>query len=167
MTNTTITSIQFKRGTKKALEDKLIGDKKPLYGEPIWETDTNRLKIGDGSKEYKDLPYLDSDNLILEGYYDSEYDVFWKDEGKKNFYPRCTNKIYKDLKDELYYYLKDNHYTLVLKLASSTEYGLSKLYSDKGENEDGSINQKVLTELLNTKCEIVSFDDDTLSLKVN
>ena len=162
-----IESLQLKRGTREALEKILVGDKKPLAGEPIYESDTNRIKIGDGINEYKNLPYLDGNNLVLEGYYDSETDIFYKDELKREFHPRLTNKLYKDLKDELYYYLKDNHYTLLLKLASPTEYGLSKLYSEQGENEDGSINQKVLTDLLNTKCEIVSFEDDTLSLKVN
>lgn len=63
--NKKIESLQLKRGTHEKLESLLIGDKKPLYGEPIWETDTNRLKIGDGEKDYKDLPYLDKGEIVL------------------------------------------------------------------------------------------------------
>lgn len=164
MANTTITSIQFKRGTKKALEAKLIGDKKPLYGEPVWETDTNRLKIGDGKNNYVDLPYLEGSELFLEGFYDKEHDVFWKDELHNNPYPRYTSKIYKDLKTELYYYLKDNKYILMFEIASSTNYGVSKLYDKTGQNSDGSVTQKGLTDALNSIVNVYE-DDELLKIK--
>lgn len=35
-----------------------------LYGEPGFEKDTNKLKIGDGVKSWNDLPYLDHDFMI-------------------------------------------------------------------------------------------------------
>ena len=53
-----IKTIQFKRGNKDRLEEVLVGSKRPLQGEPIYELDTNKFKIGDGKKDYKDLPYL-------------------------------------------------------------------------------------------------------------
>lgn len=53
-----VSTIQFKRGTKENLERLLIGDRKPLAGEPIFETDTYKIKIGNGINDYKDLPYL-------------------------------------------------------------------------------------------------------------
>lgn len=55
-----IKTIQFKRGLKESLEAKLIPEILgiPLIGEPIFEMDTGRLKIGDGINSYKDLPYL-------------------------------------------------------------------------------------------------------------
>ena len=62
MSNTKIDirDIQFKRGIKAVLEAKLVPEKLgiPKSGEPIYETDTGKLKIGDGKKAYKDLPYL-------------------------------------------------------------------------------------------------------------
>ena len=69
-----ITSIQFKRGLKEALETVLVGANKPLKGEPIWESDTNKLKIGNGIDNYADLPYISGGSeeespLILKGYY--------------------------------------------------------------------------------------------------
>lgn len=56
----TIQQIQFKRGSKAALEAVLTKDKKSvlLLGEPAYETDTKQLKIGDGISDYKDLPYI-------------------------------------------------------------------------------------------------------------
>ena len=55
-----IKTIQFKRGIKSILEAKLIDTDLgvPAAGEPIFETDTGKLKIGDGVTSYKDLPYF-------------------------------------------------------------------------------------------------------------
>lgn len=55
-----IKTIQFKRGLKAILEAKLTVDNLgvPLVGEPVYETDTKKLKIGDGKTAYVDLPYL-------------------------------------------------------------------------------------------------------------
>ena len=54
-----IKEIQFKRGKKSVLEEKLVADNLgvPKSGEPIYETDTGKLKLGDGNTAYKDLPY--------------------------------------------------------------------------------------------------------------
>lgn len=58
----TISTIQFKRGAKKALTDNLKSTKLGVLaqGEPAYETDTGGLKIGDGAKDYADLPYVSS-----------------------------------------------------------------------------------------------------------
>lgn len=55
-----ITNIQFKRGTKEKLEARLVATDLgiPKDGEPIFETDTGKLKIGDGVKPYVELDYL-------------------------------------------------------------------------------------------------------------
>lgn len=54
----TISKIKFKRGTKSALEANLVGANRPDAGEPVFELDTNKLKIGDGENDYADLPYI-------------------------------------------------------------------------------------------------------------
>lgn len=163
MIDNIIKSIKFKRGTKESLERLLIDDKKPLAGEPIFETDTYKLKIGDGYTDYKDLPYIDySGDIVLEGYYDKENDVFWKEELHINPYPRYIDKIYRDLKSSLYYYLRNNIYTLMIEVASSTTYGVSKLYETTGQNIDGGISQKGLTDALN---DLTSVEDELLKIK--
>lgn len=55
-----IRTIQFKRGHKAALETKLTSAELgvPAAGEPIYESDTGKLKIGDGINPYLDLPYF-------------------------------------------------------------------------------------------------------------
>jgi hypothetical protein len=47
--------LQFKRGTAKAFRE---ANPILLNGEPAWEWDTYRLKIGDGVRRYKCLPYI-------------------------------------------------------------------------------------------------------------
>lgn len=65
-TDLEIKDIQFKRGKKAVLEDKLVADKLgvPRSGEPIYETDTGRLKLGDGITAYKDLAYIGGDSNL-------------------------------------------------------------------------------------------------------
>lgn len=60
-----IKTIQFKRGLKASLEAKLTVDGLgvPLAGEPIFEIDTGKLKIGDGKTAYIDLPYLQGSSV--------------------------------------------------------------------------------------------------------
>lgn len=53
--------IQFKRGKEEALERV-----NPLLaaGEPIFVTDRNRFKIGDGEHNYKDLPFAGENSVV-------------------------------------------------------------------------------------------------------
>lgn len=51
----------FKKGTKAELEaSSLI----PREGEPLFETDTGRLKVGDGVSAYANLSYIDKVQVI-------------------------------------------------------------------------------------------------------
>lgn len=56
-------AIQFLRGTKSkvAASTKVLAD-----GQPLYETDTNKLKVGDGSTQAKSLPYVkvDTDSAL-------------------------------------------------------------------------------------------------------
>ena len=58
-----IRTVQFKRGLKAILEARLIPEDLgvPMVAEPIFETDTGKLKIGDGVTSYIDLPYIAGD----------------------------------------------------------------------------------------------------------
>ena len=56
-------TLQFKRGTKSVLD---VYGVTPAIGEPIWEKDTNRLKIGDGEHLYVDLPYFGPEELEVD-----------------------------------------------------------------------------------------------------
>jgi hypothetical protein len=63
-TDLEIKNIQFKRGKKAVLETKLVPELLgvPKDGEPIYETDTRKLKIGNGVTAYVDLPYFGGNN---------------------------------------------------------------------------------------------------------
>ena len=164
-----IKSIQFKRGLKSALIENLKGDNKPLRGEPIWEIDTNKLKIGDGSSDYEDLPYIAGDgssssDVVVFGSYDKETDVFWKEEAKINALPRLTTRLYIDRATMLVYDLQDNKYTLLIALADQDTYGLSKLYGSTGQNVDGSMTQKAITDGFNNIVD-VNEEDEILDIK--
>ena len=56
-------AIQFLRGTqsKVAASTRVLAD-----GQPLYETDTNKLKVGDGSTQAKSLPYVkvDTDSAL-------------------------------------------------------------------------------------------------------
>ena len=54
-----ITTIQFKRGSKKAWN---VLNLVLEAGEPGFEKDTSRFKIGDGKTPWNDLPYQDQAN---------------------------------------------------------------------------------------------------------
>ena len=53
-----IQKIQLKRGTKNVLELVLKNSNRPASGEPIYELDSGKLKIGDGIHDYADLAYF-------------------------------------------------------------------------------------------------------------
>ena len=55
-----IQKIQLKRGTKNVLDLVLKNSNRPASGEPIYELDTGRLKIGDGIHDYAKLAYFGS-----------------------------------------------------------------------------------------------------------
>jgi hypothetical protein len=66
--NLKVKTIQFKRGIKSILEAKLVATELgvPAAGEPIFETDTGKLKIGDGIRPYAELPYIQGEGSSAE-----------------------------------------------------------------------------------------------------
>ena len=109
MATTVISSIQFKRGLKENLIAKLTSTALGVLkdGEPCWELDTNKIKIGDGKSDYADLPYLTGSSdtqFVITDPIDSQvilYDATTK---------QWVNKSLAD--DEAIIYLKDSGLTL-------------------------------------------------------
>lgn len=75
--------LQLKRGTARAFAkvNPIL-----LEGQPAFETDSNRLKIGNGKSRYLDLPY------IGEGDGKSAYEI-WLDEGHKGSVEDFLNSL--------------------------------------------------------------------------
>ena len=162
-----IASIQFKRGLKATLDATLVGAKKPLKGEPVWETDTNKLKIGDGINNYADLPYLTGNepiesSIIVKGYY---YDgAFYEDDEHTTPLTIHPSKLYIDIPTlEVYYYSPITNYTKLISnaVAGSGVAGLTKLYAGVGNNADGAMTQQATTDELNRKVEVSIDEMDT------
>ena len=68
--------IQLKRGNKTTLEAVLCGERKPADGEPIFETDTGKLKFGDGQQDYIDLEYFRTGDVEIAGSLDGQILIY-------------------------------------------------------------------------------------------
>ena len=139
----------------------------PAKGE-VCLVDTARLglcvKVGDGVSTYGSLEYV---NTIFQMVTFVEGKVFIND---KEITPN-GNKIYIDANNtnDLYYY-NGVEFVLIgpgsLPTASAGTAGIMKLYSTTGENVDGTMTQKAITDELNTKISAsVNLEDETVVFK--
>lgn len=107
-------------------------------------------KVGDGVSSYGDLEFT---NLIFERVNFQEKNAYVL--GK--LVTPNLNKIYIDIENpnNLYYY-NGFGYTLIgshVSTATPDTAGIVKLYKTKGQNEDGTMTQKAITDNLNKKVE--------------
>lgn len=167
-----ITSLQFKRGNKADLTSVLVGESRPFKGEPIWEIDTNRLKIGDGITDYGNLPYATGEaedlGLVILGYYQDN--AVYREESHQNKYPYYESKLYLDLPSgRIYFFVApEGRFRQLVQEAQvdSNLPGLVKLYGTTGQNEDGTMTQKAITAYLSKKVEMsLEKDNETLVLR--
>lgn len=139
----------------------------PAKGE-VCLVDTARLglcvKVGDGVSTYGSLEYV---NTIFQMVTFVEGKAFIND---KEITPN-GNKIYIDANNtnDLYYY-NGVEFVLIgpgsLPTASAGTAGIMKLYSTTGENVDGTMTQKAITDELNTKISAsVNLEDETVVFK--
>lgn len=139
----------------------------PAKGE-VCLVDTARLglcvKVGDGVSTYGSLEYV---NTIFQMVTFVEGKAFIND---KEITPN-GNKIYIDANNtnDLYYY-NGVEFVLIgpgsLPTASAETAGIMKLYSTTGENVDGTMTQKAITDELNTKVSAsVNLEDETIVFK--
>ena len=139
----------------------------PAKGE-VCLVDTARLglcvKVGDGVSTYGSLEYV---NTIFQMVTFVEGKAFIND---KEITP-SGNKIYIDANttNDLYYY-NGVEFVLIgpgsLPAASAEIAGIMKLYSTTGENVDGTMTQKAISDELNTKVSAsVNLEDETIVFK--
>lgn len=119
-----------------------------------------RALVGDGQKTYNQLDYVDY--IFFRGYFDGK--VFWKEEEFVNELEKNINKIYIALNsnNDLYIYNGENYEKLYnLPYANSKTAGVVKLYDEVGNNTDGSMTQRAITEELEKKVE-TSIEGETI-----
>ena len=126
----------------------------PMDGEVVLvDTSTGlRAKVGDGVTVWAQLPYTDEriinniDNIVVYGYFLNN--IFYTSSTYTEELPREFNKIYIDKNSNIIYHYDGLQYVSIndtLPTASSVVAGISKLYQDGGQNEDGSMSQKAVT----------------------
>ena len=123
--------------------------------------------VGDGVSTYGSLEY---ENTIFQRVYFSGGKIFKDADGIQEITPN-ENKIYIDANNtnDLYYY-NGVEFVLIgpgsLPTASAETAGIMKLYSTTGENVDGTMTQKAITDELNTKVSAsVNLEDETVVFK--
>ena len=111
-----------------------------------------RVKVGDGFTLWKDLPFSDEyllnkiDGVILSGYYLNN--KFYTDSTYITELEKSVNKIYIDKNSNIVYHFDGTKFISVnetLPTASDVTAGITKLYQDGGENTDGAMSQKAVT----------------------
>lgn len=123
--------------------------------------------VGDGVSTYGSLEY---ENTIFQRVYFIGEKIFKDADGVQEIAPN-ENKIYIDANNtnDLYYY-NGVEFVLIgpgsLPTASAETAGIMKLYSTTGENVDGTMTQKAITDGLNTKVSAsVNLEDETVVFK--
>ena len=113
-----------------------------------------RAKVGNGVSTYGELQFTDEDirNAVLHGYLlDGN---FYKTLNKDGLIAQMINKLYIDDSTRKIYFFDGIVYQNIqttFTTASSIEPGLVKLYATTGQNVDGTMTQKAITDELDLR----------------
>lgn len=138
------------------VQDKFI----PANGE-ICLVDTARSGLravcGDGKTPFGELDFIDS--VFLKGYMKDGF--FYLDAEHTVLGKSSMNLLYIDLPTSSLYYFDGQKYQEISRaqiptasMATDTNPGIMKLYSTTGQNEDGTMTQKAITDELDDKVEV-------------
>ena len=129
-----------------------------------------RAVCGDGVSTFGQLDYIGES--FFQGYYSELLDNFYSDRDFNNELGKRENVIYLDYNsNQLFYYNGIGYIQIkeVIPHASENIFGIVKLYNDTGDNVDGTMTQKAITEELDsvnkeldTKVEISLKEDEEL-----
>lgn len=116
-----------------------------------------RAVCGDGHTPFGELDFMD--NLFIKGY--AYNGLFYTDASHSTLCKTNTNILYIDIPTSgMYYYDGINYKELgrnsipTATLATDTNPGIMKLYATTGQNIDGTMTQKAITDELSEKVEI-------------
>lgn len=139
----------------------------PAFGEVCF-VDTARsglrVIVGDGVTVFDNLEF--ADDIFVKAYFNKADGKFYKSVDFVEEEIGNTNRIYIDLNNPNHiYYYNGVDYVVVgageLPTASAEVPGIMKLYNTKGNNVDGTMTQKAITDELNQKLE-ASIDGETI-----
>lgn len=128
-----------------------------------------RAKVGDGVSTFAQLPYTDEailhhvNSLILKGYLyqgkfyvDSAHTILLEDVAGRIYIDVVTSKLY------TYNGVKYEALNSGITNATATVAGLVKLYDQVGQNVDGSMTQRAITNELNDKFEMDVIEEEEM-----
>jgi len=144
------------------VKDKFI----PASGEIcLVDTSRNGLRAvcGDGKTPFGELAYVD--DFIIKGYYSNN--EFYTDAELTMKLPAQSNKIYIGINAQYvlyicewinnieykYHQISGSNSEIVIPTATADTAGVLKLYDGLGQNIDGTMTQKAITDKLNEKVE--------------
>lgn len=121
-----------------------------------------RAKVGNGYNTYAQLPFTDADlrNTVLHGYFFNEQ--FYQDAIHSVPMQGMINKIYIDDSQRKLYFFDGSKYITIqdtLVTATAKTPGIVKLYGTTGQNVDGTMTQKAITDELDLRYK-ASIDGD-------
>ena len=128
-----------------------------------------RTKIGDGISTFAQLPYMDEtilqniNSLIVKGYF--YQGKFYTDASHTELIEGVIGRIYIDaISSKLYTYNGINYETQTggLPNATAETAGVVKLYDQIGQNVDGTMTQRAITNELNEKFEMDVVEDEEM-----
>ena len=114
-----------------------------------------RVICGDGIHTFGELDYVGE--VLVRGYYYNG--DFYEDSSHEKLINGSEIKIYIDLSNGGLYYFDGSHYQSAtqegpIPTASSTTPGIMKLYDSIGDNTDGTMTQRAITDELDDKVEV-------------
>lgn len=124
-----------------------------------------RAKVGNGYSTYAELSFTDADlrNAVLHGYLKDN--IFYYDNIYSTPMAAMINKIYIDDSTYKIYYFDGTEYKNIqttFSTATDITPGLIKLYSTTGQNTDGTMTQKAITDELDLRYKASINSDDEL-----
>ena len=124
-----------------------------------------RAKVGNGFTPYGQLPYTDADlrNTVLHGYF--YQNSFYQDAIHSVLMTGMINKIYIDDTARKLYYFDGSQYVSIndnIVTATAQTPGIVKLYGTTGQNVDGTMTQKAITDELDLRYKASIDSDDEL-----
>ena len=149
-------TIQLRRDNEYNFE-KVKNSFIPANGEVVLvdtARDGLRAKVGNGVSTWAQLEYTDNDirNTVLHGYLLDR--SFYKTLNKDGLIAPMINKIYiDDSTRRIYFYDGYNYITIQDTLVTATAQtpGILKLYGETGQNTDGTMTQKAITDELDLR----------------
>ena len=156
-----VTKIKFRRDTAANWSSK---NPTPAAGEPCYETNTGKFKIGNGSTAYNSLPYIDGGSITVDSALST---TSTNPVQNKVITTELNNKLASNsanyikslsISGQTITYTKGDGNTGTLTTqdttysqATGTALGLVKLYTSTGSSTDGTMDRNSITTALNAK----------------